>query len=131
MSNYNNINEKYEQKGQVDYLPTVSHPDPTEALDVGSPTSVAHNGVLLSSENYQPFDQQLNKSEFEKNKIQTTCNKIGPYRTENESKVNTYRKEQALDYESALEVEDLEIEKLTKLVAQARILEKKATLKRN
>ena len=43
MSNYNNTNEKYEQKGQVDYLPTVSHPDPTEALDVESPTSVAHN----------------------------------------------------------------------------------------
>ena len=36
------LQEKSEQKGQVDYLPTVSHPDQTEALDVGSPTSVAH-----------------------------------------------------------------------------------------
>ena len=124
------LQEKSEQKGQVDYLPTVSHPDQTEALDVGPPTSVAHNGVLLSSENYQSFNQQLNKSEFEENKIQTTCNKIGPYRIENESKVNTNRQEQALDYESALEVEDLEIEKLTKLVAQAKILEKKAILKK-
>ena len=42
MSNYNNINEKYEHKGQVDYMPTVSHPDQTEALDVGSPTLEAH-----------------------------------------------------------------------------------------
>ena len=41
MSNYNNTNEKYEQKGQVNYLPTVSHPDPTEAY-VGPPTSVAY-----------------------------------------------------------------------------------------
>ena len=41
------LQEKSEQKGQVDHLPTVSHPDQTEALDVGSPTSVAHNGVLL------------------------------------------------------------------------------------
>ena len=31
------LQEKYEQKGQVDYLPTVSQPDPTEALDVGPP----------------------------------------------------------------------------------------------
>ena len=37
------LQEKSEQKGQVDYLPTVSHPDQTEALDVGSSTSVAHN----------------------------------------------------------------------------------------
>ena len=36
------LQEKYEQKGQVDYLPTVSQPDPTEALDVGPPTSEAH-----------------------------------------------------------------------------------------
>ena len=42
MSKINNINEKYEQKGQVDFLPTVSQPDPTEALDVGPPTSQAH-----------------------------------------------------------------------------------------
>ena len=35
------LQEKYEQKGQVDYLPTVSQPDPTEALDVGPPTSEA------------------------------------------------------------------------------------------
>ena len=63
MSNLNNINEKlpatgpehkpvrrsphlqekYEQKGQVDNLPIESQPDPTEALDVGPPTSIAHN----------------------------------------------------------------------------------------
>ena len=36
------LQEKYEQKGQVDYLPTGSQPDPTEALDVGPPTSEAH-----------------------------------------------------------------------------------------
>ena len=43
MSNSNNINEKCEQKGQVDYLPTGSQPDPTEALDVGPPSSEAHS----------------------------------------------------------------------------------------
>ena len=32
----------YEQKGQVDNLPIESQPDPTEALDVGPPTSVVH-----------------------------------------------------------------------------------------
>ena len=37
------LQEKSEQKGQVDYLPTVSQPDPTEALDAGPPTSEAHN----------------------------------------------------------------------------------------
>ena len=41
------LQEKSEQKGQVDYLPTVSHPDQTEALDVGSPTSVAHNFYIF------------------------------------------------------------------------------------
>ena len=35
-----------------------------------------------------------------------------------------------LDYEKPLEGEDLDIAELTKLVAQARILEKKATLKK-
>ena len=40
------------------------------------------------------------------------------------------RQKQSLDYESPLEGEDLEIEELTKLVAQARILEEKATLKK-
>ena len=94
------------------------------------PTSEAHNGVLLSSENYQSFDQQLDMSEFEKYKIYTTCNKSGPYSIDNESRANTNRQKQSLDYESALEVEDLEIEKLTNLVAQARILEKKAILKK-
>ena len=49
MSNYNKINEMYEQKGQVDYLPTGSQPDPTEALDVGSPTSVAHKALLFKN----------------------------------------------------------------------------------
>ena len=49
MFNYNNINEKYEQKGQVDYLPTGSQPDPTEALDVGPPTSIAHYTLIFFS----------------------------------------------------------------------------------
>ena len=44
--------------------------------------------------------------------------------------VQANRQKQSLDYESSLEGEDLEIEELTKLVAQARILEKKATLKK-
>ena len=42
------LQEKSEQKGQVDYLPTVSHPDQTEALDVGSPTSVVHKLLVLT-----------------------------------------------------------------------------------
>ena len=36
------LQEKYEQKGQVDILPIESQPDPTEALDVVPPTSEAH-----------------------------------------------------------------------------------------
>ena len=40
------LQEKYEQKGQVDYLPTVSQPDPTEALDVGPSTSEAHKSMV-------------------------------------------------------------------------------------
>ena len=40
------LQEKSEQKGQADYLPTVSHPDQTEALDGGSPTSLAHNTTI-------------------------------------------------------------------------------------
>ena len=44
--------------------------------------------------------------------------------------VQANRQKQSLDYESSLEGEDLEIEELTKLVAQARILKKKATLKK-
>ena len=34
--------------GQVDCLPTGSQPDPTEALDVGPPTSKAHKMNFLS-----------------------------------------------------------------------------------
>ena len=41
------LQENYEQKGQVDNLPTESQPDPTEALDVGPPTSVVHNVIIL------------------------------------------------------------------------------------
>ena len=36
------LQEKYKQKGQVDYLPTVSQPDPTETLEAVPPTSDAH-----------------------------------------------------------------------------------------
>ena len=43
------LQEKYEQKGQVDYPPKESQPDPTEALDVGPPTSVAHKIILNTS----------------------------------------------------------------------------------
>ena len=39
------LQEKYEQKGQVDYLPTGNQPDPTEASDVGPPTSKAHSSL--------------------------------------------------------------------------------------
>ena len=67
MSKFINTNEKYEQKRQVDYLPTVSQPDLTEALNVGPPTSEARNGILFSSENYQSSNQQLNRSKFDKN----------------------------------------------------------------
>ena len=38
------LQEKFEQKGQVDNLPTGSQPDPTETLDVGPPTSITHRG---------------------------------------------------------------------------------------
>ena len=47
MSNLDNITEKYDQKGQVGYLPTGSQPDPTEALDVGPPTSEAHKYNIM------------------------------------------------------------------------------------
>ena len=47
MTNLDNLKEKYEQKGQVDYLPTGSQPDPTEALDVGPPTSSAHTEFVF------------------------------------------------------------------------------------
>ena len=36
------LQENYGQKGQVDNLPTDSQRDPTEALDIGPPTSIAH-----------------------------------------------------------------------------------------
>ena len=121
------LQEKSEQKGQVDYLPTVSHPDQTEALDVGSPTSLAHNGVLLS-ENYQSLNQQLNKLEFEKNNQQSYMGNYSQHTIHENVQAN--RQKQSLDYESSLKVENLDIEELTELVAQARILEKKATLKR-
>ena len=122
------LQEKSEQKGQVDYLPTVSHPDQTEALDVGSPTSEAHNGVLLSSENYQSFKQQLNKSEFDKNNQHSYMGNYSQHTIHENVQANRHK--QSLDFESSLEVENLDIEQLTKLVAQARILEKKAILKK-
>ena len=49
------LQEKSEQKGQVDHLPTVSHPDQTEALDVGSPTSLAYKAT--SKYNEKIYDQ--------------------------------------------------------------------------
>ena len=36
------LQEKYRQKGQVVNLPTDSQPDPTETLDIGPSTSIAH-----------------------------------------------------------------------------------------
>ena len=36
------LQRKYGQKGQVVNLPTDSQPDPTDVLDVGGPTSIAH-----------------------------------------------------------------------------------------
>ena len=41
------LQEKYGQKGQVDNLPTDSQPEPTETLDVGPPTSIAHKFLNL------------------------------------------------------------------------------------
>lgn len=40
------LQEKYKQKNQVDNLLTDSHPDPTEPLDVGLDTSIAHSTFL-------------------------------------------------------------------------------------
>ena len=40
------LQEKYGQKGQVDNLPTDSQPDPTDTLDVGLPTSIAHKFLI-------------------------------------------------------------------------------------
>ena len=40
------LQEKYGQKGQVDNLPTDSQPDPTETLDVGPPTYIAHKHLI-------------------------------------------------------------------------------------
>ena len=37
------LQKNYEQKGQVDNLPTGIQPDPTETLDAGPTTSKAHN----------------------------------------------------------------------------------------
>ena len=39
--------EKYGQKGQVDNLPTHSQPGPSETLDVGPPTSIAHKFLII------------------------------------------------------------------------------------
>ena len=79
MSNLSNINEKLPaagpkhkrarksprlQKGQVDNILTESQPDPTETLDVGPPTSIAHNGVLFG-ENHQS-SKQLGELESDK-----------------------------------------------------------------
>ena len=41
------LQEKYEQKCQVDNLPTDSQPDPTEAFDVGPTTRIAHMCALI------------------------------------------------------------------------------------
>ena len=51
------LQEKYEQKGQVDYQPTGSQPDPTEALDVGPPSSEDH--ISLISHNCKDLDLTL------------------------------------------------------------------------
>ena len=59
--------------GQIDNLPTDSQLDLTETLDVGLPTSIAHNGVLISEIN-KSFKKQLTKSEIDKNKIHSTSN---------------------------------------------------------
>ena len=40
------LQEKYDQKGQVDNLPTDSQPDLTEILDVSPPTSIAHKFLI-------------------------------------------------------------------------------------
>ena len=40
------LQEKYEQKSQVDNLPIESQPDPNEALDVGPSTSIAHMVIV-------------------------------------------------------------------------------------
>ena len=56
MSNFNNINEKYEQIGQVDYLSTGSQSYPTEALDIAPPSSLANN-ENLNLENFKSFTQ--------------------------------------------------------------------------
>ena len=66
------------------------------------PQSIPYNGFLFGL-NHKSSKKQLSESESDKNKIHTTGNKSGPY-------------------ESLLEGEDLEIEELTKLVAQAGIL---------
>ena len=66
------------------------------------PQSIPYNGVVFG-ENHQSSKKHLSESQSDKNKIHTTGNKSGPY-------------------ESLLEGEDLEIEELTKLVAQAGIL---------
>ena len=40
------LQEKIGKKGQVDNLPTDSQPDPTETLDVGPQTSIAHKCLI-------------------------------------------------------------------------------------
>ena len=52
---------------QFDKLPTDSEPDQTETLDVSLPISIPNNGVLIS-ENYQSFNQQLSKSDYDEDK---------------------------------------------------------------
>ena len=50
MSNLNNTNtiESHNgKKGQVNNLHTDSQPDPTETLDVGPPTSIAHKFLIF------------------------------------------------------------------------------------
>ena len=53
---------KKEQKGQVGYLPTVSQPDPTEALDVEPPSSEAHSKTNSTDQKLIDSHDYMNKS---------------------------------------------------------------------